>query len=183
VPKISVACCGPNHSFLIFSSRPYLLLLPKLKAIGTSHSSPSLSFSVPPLRGPDHGRQRGQHRVFHGGASVADGILVVYRDKHQHHPHGKAKGNASALMSRHLLPEPVLEPPRTACTEPEPELPVSTPGERLVCFFSSSIGTTDGSPLTVPPSPREQVPVLPRGKAQLSEPSESSSVWCPRRGT
>jgi hypothetical protein len=41
-----VACYGPNHSFLIFSSRPYLLLLPKPKAIGTSHSSPSLFLSL-----------------------------------------------------------------------------------------------------------------------------------------
>jgi hypothetical protein len=97
----------------------------------------SLSFSVlPPLCAPDHGRQQGQHRVFHGGAGVADGILVVYRDKHQHHPHVKAKGSASELMSRHLLPEPELEPPRAACTEPEPKLPVLTPGERLLCFFS-----------------------------------------------
>jgi hypothetical protein len=131
-----VTCCGLNHSFLIFSSRPYLLLLPKPKATDTSHSSPSLSFSViPPLRAPDHGRQRGQHRVFHGGAGVADGILIVYRDKHQHHPHSKAKGSASALMPRHLLSEPELKPPRVACTEPEPELPVSTPDERLLCFF------------------------------------------------
>jgi hypothetical protein len=137
VLKISVACYGPNHSFLIFSSHPYLLLLPKPKVTDTSHSSPSLSFSVlPPLRAPNHGRQRGQHRVFHGGAGVADGILVVYHDKHQHHPHGKAKDSASALMPCHLLPEPELEPPHAACTELEPELPVSTPGERLLCFFS-----------------------------------------------
>jgi hypothetical protein len=46
VPKISVACYGHNHSFLIFSSRPYLLLLPKSKANNTSHSSPSLSLSL-----------------------------------------------------------------------------------------------------------------------------------------
>jgi hypothetical protein len=93
VLKIFVACYGLNHSFLIFSSHPYLLLLPKSKATGTSHSSPSLSFSVlPPLRASDHGRQRGQHRVFHGGADVADGILVVYRDKHQHRPPRQDEG-------------------------------------------------------------------------------------------
>jgi hypothetical protein len=120
----------PTTHFL--SSPPVLIFF----SCRSPHSSPSLSFSVlPPLRALDHGRQRGQHRIFHDGAGVPDGILVVYRDKHQHHPHGKVKGSASALMPRHLLSEPELEPPHAACTEPEPELPISTPGERLLYFF------------------------------------------------
>jgi hypothetical protein len=40
------------------------------------------------LRAPDLGKRRAQHRVFHNGAGVANGVLLFYRDEHQHHPHG-----------------------------------------------------------------------------------------------
>jgi hypothetical protein len=130
VPKIYVACYGPNHSFLIFFSRPYLLLLSKLSLLSLSlFLCPSSSTCPGPWKAtrPTPGLPRRRWcRRWHPHRLPR---------QHQHHPHGKAKGSASALMPCHLLPEPELEPPHAACTEPEPELPVSTPGERLLCFF------------------------------------------------
>jgi hypothetical protein len=78
-------------------------------------------------------------------------------------------------MPRHLLPEPELKPPHAACTEPEPELPVSTPGEHLLYFFSSSIGTTDGSRLTIPP--------LLVSRFQCFHPGSTAMAMTPRPGS
>lgn len=45
------------------------------------------------LRAQDAGRRRlAVHRVVHGGAGVAGGVLVVGGDQRQHHAHGGAEG-------------------------------------------------------------------------------------------